>query len=35
VIGFVDDTYSAVNMFDEKKGRIVEISKKAQFDAQL
>lgn len=35
MIGFVDDTYSAVNMFDEKKDRIEEILKKAQFDAQL
>ena len=35
MIGFVDDTYSAVNIFDEKKDRIEEILKKAQFDTQL
>ena len=35
MIGFVDDTYSAVNMFEDRKDRIEEILKKAQFDAQL
>ena len=35
IIGFVGDTYSAVNVFDEKKDMIEEILKKAQFDAQL
>ena len=35
MIGFVDDAYSAVIMFEEKKDRIKEILKKAHFDAQL
>jgi len=35
MIGFVDDMYSAVNKFEEKKDRIEEFLKRAQFDAQL
>jgi len=35
MIGFVDDTYSAVNVFNEKKDKIEEILKKAHFDVQL
>ena len=35
MIGFVDDTYSGVNMFENNRQQIEEILKRAEFDAQL